>query len=401
MPLFQKALLTFSLHSITPRESLSSQIRSLVDCPTPHSKAFPLLLGLLLKTSNNLDGEHWWKSVAVKAVPPSILSDFTKMPTKIFKYFKFSPHWHICSGRQNAESWLWTVSGQLIPLPCQINWDSRLVNKKVSSVVLKFFRFKNCIVESILCHKTDAHPSWARRQGRAGEGQAWALSLLETSKNWWLSSLGAGRGGAFLLVCVSQEELSHTEGGHPRTKEKPFKAEPSLSQRQHSLFDLKMNQAGFVLLNSSLNSTFLQIGKAWIDVRLGWFKNHFFLPRAKLSVSHGGNPHVPTSRPCNSPRSCNWTFAGVFPMMGGTEPIRGWGDLVCSCSGLAKANSTTSNTLVSPSSKTSPLLLFHYCSIHKRPLIKSVASCLMNQESIHPVIFLPSSSFPEFHCHIQ
>lgn len=71
---------------------------------------------------------------------------------------------------------------------------------------------------------------------------------------------------------------------HSCTKEKPFKAKTSLSQRQHSLFDLRMNQAGFALLNASLNSTSLQIGKARIDARLGPFNKHFSLARAKLGI---------------------------------------------------------------------------------------------------------------------
>lgn len=40
------------------RRKPQQQTRADVDCPTPHSNELPLLLGLILKTSNNLDGEH-------------------------------------------------------------------------------------------------------------------------------------------------------------------------------------------------------------------------------------------------------------------------------------------------------------------------------------------------------
>lgn len=48
-------------------------------------------------------------------------------------------------------------------------WDSRLANKKISSGVLKFSKFKSCIIESILCHKMEAHPCCAALlEGRLG-----------------------------------------------------------------------------------------------------------------------------------------------------------------------------------------------------------------------------------------
>lgn len=105
----------------------------------------------------------------------------------------------------------------------------------------------------------------------------------------------------FSSVCLSGG------AGHPQTKEKPFKAEPSLSQRQHSPFDLPMNQAGFVLLNSSLNLSpnrkSLNRWKAWV------FSESLFPSRAKLAVSHGGK-EPPASRPGDSPRSYTQIPAG-------------------------------------------------------------------------------------------
>lgn len=149
---------------------------------------------------------------------------------------------------------------------------------------------------------------WSRSRGGSGEGQVQGLYLfwwktgcttilMERSKNLTssprLSSPGTGRVATFLLSCllgggVPPREMFPAGWTSRCTKEKPFKAKTSLSQRQQSLFDLPMNQAGFALLNASWNSTSLQTGKDWIDARVGRFKKHVSLAREKLGILHGG-----------------------------------------------------------------------------------------------------------------
>lgn len=90
-----------------------------------------------------------------------------------------------CPWTSTADCWVENVNSSSL---ADQQWDSCLVNKKVSSGVLKFSRSKKFHRGVNSLPREEAHPLWAQRQGGAGEGQAWTLSLMETSKNWRFSS---------------------------------------------------------------------------------------------------------------------------------------------------------------------------------------------------------------------
>lgn len=160
------------------------------------------------------------------------------------------------------------------------------------------------------------------------------------------------------------------------------------------------------LLNTTSNSTSVHIGKAWLDARLGCFKTHF---SGKSKTGYFTLPEGTLMRPPPEPLILSDHAIGFFSYF---FPHDGRNSLttteatvllqrMCCHRGFTELNSTLSNTEMLPSPETSPVLLFHYCSSHKRAPIKTVACCLMNQGSVHPLIFLPPYSFPVFICHIQ
>lgn len=213
--------------------------------------------------------------------------------------------------------------------------------------------------------------------------------------------------GGFSFWCPSQE-VAH-QGDIPQQVDIPttgflhkgeaLQSRACLSQRQHSLSDLPsamLYQASFALMNASRHDRCI-----WIDARVS-------LARATLGILHKRKKYSGAHlRHCNSLRSCRWIYIYIyifFPcdvrkISATTEAIILLQRKLCSIS---------VGSPIPPKAKHKRYFLprrpHSFCfitAIYKRTLIRTVACCLMNRECTLPVIFLSSSSFPVFICHIQ
>lgn len=210
-----------------------------VGFPPLHARTSPLLLVLILIVLTDADRE---------SLPP-VSSDFTKVPTIILKYKKFSPPWCISSGKQ-SETNLFMGSSH----------DRSGTKYHLDTTIHKFSLFPTKLSES---------------------GQ-WGLFLL-------VSLSGGGPPGRHPPA-----------GGNPTTgflhKGEALQSWACLSQRQHSLSDLPsavLYQASFALMNASHHDRC-----SWIDARVSQ-------ARATLGIFHKRKKYSGAHlRHCNSLRSC-------------------------------------------------------------------------------------------------